>query len=95
MLIDFRPHARLRAERPADLGAAVLPVVSALSDSTADLSRVRVVCDWVQYRSNFREAVDIRPILCSAASGAVPAALDALGAAWKWQSMSGVPPVCR
>ncbi|CAJ1510050.1 hypothetical protein [[Mycobacterium] burgundiense] len=79
MLIDFRPHARLRAERPADLGAAVLPVVSALSDSTADLSRVRVVCDWVQYRSNFREAVDIRPILCSAASGAVPAALDALG----------------
>jgi hypothetical protein len=68
MLIDFRPHARLRAERPADLGAAVLPVVTALSQSKADLSKVRVVCDWVQYRNNFREVVEIRPILCSSAS---------------------------
>jgi hypothetical protein len=71
MLIDFRPHARLRAERPADLGASVLPVVTALSQSKADLSKVRVVCDWVQYRNNFREVVEIRPILRSSASAAV------------------------
>jgi hypothetical protein len=30
-----------------------------------DLSPVRVVCDWVQYRSNFRGVVDIRPILAA------------------------------
>ncbi|PXY37081.1 hypothetical protein BAY59_00370 [Prauserella coralliicola] len=54
---------RLRGERPADFGASVLPVVAALTESTADLSRVRLVCDWVQYRNNFREAVDVRAIL--------------------------------
>lgn len=63
MLIDFRPHARLRAERPVNLSASVLPVVTALSQTEADLSKVRVVCDWVQYRNNFRDVVDIRPIL--------------------------------
>ncbi|HJT90324.1 MAG TPA: SAM-dependent methyltransferase [Mycobacterium sp.] len=72
MLIDFRPHNRLRAERPADLGASVLPVVTALSESKTDLSKVRVVCDWVQYRNNFRDVVEIRPILRSASSGAEP-----------------------
>jgi hypothetical protein len=70
MLIDFRPDARLRAERPADLGASVLPVVTALSQSAVDLSTVRLVCDWVQYRNNFREVVEIRPILPSSASAA-------------------------
>jgi hypothetical protein len=68
MLIDFRPDARLRAERPADLGASILPVVTALSQSAMDLSKVRLVCDWVQYRNNFREVVEIRPILRSSAS---------------------------
>ncbi|BCB90972.1 hypothetical protein [Phytohabitans suffuscus] len=63
MLIDFRPHARLRSDPPVDLAAAVAPVVSALAGSTWDLGRVRVVCDWVQYRENFRDAVDVRPIL--------------------------------
>src|SRR5882757_2186372 len=70
MLIDFRPHARLRAESPVDLGASVLPVVAALSQSKADLSEVRVVCDWGQYRNNFREVVEIRPILRSSPSAA-------------------------
>jgi hypothetical protein len=79
VLIDFRPHARLRAEPPADLGASVVPVVTALSESTADLSTVRVVCDWVQYRDNFRDVVEIRPILRSAPSEVVPAPNGALG----------------
>lgn len=72
MLIDFRPHARLRGERRADLGTSVVPVVTALSESEADLARVRVVCDWVQYRNNFRDVVEIRPILHSAPSDGVP-----------------------
>ncbi|GAA0440759.1 hypothetical protein Acor_12290 [Acrocarpospora corrugata] len=63
MLIDFRPHARLRADQPVDLMASVAPVVAALADSAWDLSRVRVVCDWVQYRENFRDVVDARPIM--------------------------------
>ena len=72
MLIDFRPHARLRSERPADLGASIVPVVTALSQSEMDLSRVRVVCDWVQYRSSFRDVVEVRPILGSAPSDVAP-----------------------
>lgn len=63
MLVDFRPHTRLRAERPVDIGAAVVPVLEALSESPADLDKVRVVADWVQYRENFRDVVDVRPIL--------------------------------
>jgi hypothetical protein len=78
MLIDFRPHARLRADRPADLGASVLPVVTALSESQADLSTVRVVCDWVQYRNNFRDVVEVRPIMCSPGMYGGPSAIDAL-----------------
>jgi hypothetical protein len=72
VLIDFRPHARLRADRPADLGTSLLPVVTALSESERDLTKVRVVCDWVQYRNNFRDVVEIRPILRSAPSTTVP-----------------------
>src|SRR5688500_4522155 len=63
MLVEFRPHARLRGRKPADLGASVLPVVAAVSASDADLGKVRVVCDWVQYRDNFRDVVALRPIL--------------------------------
>jgi hypothetical protein len=63
MLVDFRPHTRLRAEHPVDFGESVVPVLEALSESTADLDRVRVVADWVQYRENFRDVVDVRPIL--------------------------------
>ncbi|MCE0768459.1 hypothetical protein LWC35_37035 [Pseudonocardia kujensis] len=74
MLVDFRPHSRLRGKVPVDVGACVVPVIEALAESDADLSRVRVVCDWVQYRGNFRDVVDVRPILHSAGqpSGPVP-----------------------
>jgi len=34
------------------------PVVDALATDSVDLSRVRVVCDWVQYRSSFRDVVE-------------------------------------
>jgi hypothetical protein len=73
MLIDFRPHARLRADKPVDLVASVAPVIAALADSAWDLARVRVVCDWVQYRENFRDVVDARPILSAPDRGTVPA----------------------
>lgn len=65
MLVDFRPHSRLRGSSALRFADAVGPVVDALSAAAADLDRARVVCDWVQYRSNFREAVELRPILAS------------------------------
>jgi hypothetical protein len=65
VLVDFRPTGKLRGNKSVDLAAALGPVVDALAGDSVDLSRVRVVCDWVQYRSNFRDVVDIRPILAT------------------------------
>ncbi|HEY3894986.1 MAG TPA: SAM-dependent methyltransferase [Pseudonocardiaceae bacterium] len=65
MLVDFRPTGRLRGNKPVDVTAALGPVLDALAEDSVDLSRVRVVCDWVQYRNNFRDVVDIRPILAA------------------------------
>lgn len=74
MLVDFRPHTRLRGTQPVDLTASVVPVVEALGEGAVDLAKVRVVSDWVQYRENFRDVVDLRRIMHSApeGSGAVP-----------------------
>ena len=72
MLVDLRPHARLRGATPVDLTAAVTPVLEALGEDDADLDRVRVVCDWVQYRQSFRDVVDVRPILSCDGTGAGP-----------------------
>ena len=36
--------------------------MEAVCASAADLSRLRVVCDWIQYKQNFREPVVSRPI---------------------------------
>ena len=63
MMIDFRPHARLRGKNPVAFGEAVTPLLDALAGSDENLSAVRVVCDWVQYRENFRDVVDMRPLL--------------------------------
>ncbi len=62
MRIEVRPVARLRAD-PAATTAAIADVLRALGDGPADLSTLRVVCDWIQYSSSFREAADLRPIL--------------------------------
>jgi len=61
MRIDVRAVKRLRES--VDAPAVFGPIVQAIGASSADLSRLRVVCDWVQYRNNFREVVDYRPVL--------------------------------
>mgnify|MGYP003777329403 CR=1 FL=1 len=66
MLVDFRPHTRLRGAQPVDLTTCLVPVVDALTEGAADLAKVRVVADWVQYRENFRDVVELRPILHTA-----------------------------
>ena len=62
MLVEVRPIARLRGDRPVDLPNALAPILQALGEGSVDLARTRVVCDWIQYRNNFREVVDVRPI---------------------------------
>ena len=61
MEIEVRPVRRLR-ETPA-VRAVFGPLVDAVADSGADLARLRVVCDWIQYRHNFRETAMVRPVL--------------------------------
>jgi hypothetical protein len=81
MHIEVRPVARLRGADPLDIAATLGQVLAALRYSDVDLSRVSVVCDWIQYRSNFREVADYRPVLAAArpaadgpGSGVAPAA---------------------
>ena len=63
MQIDVRPVSRLRGPGAVDVAAALGPVFAALSASPVDLARLRVVCDWIQYRHNFAEPVTCRPVL--------------------------------
>src|SRR5262245_15214688 len=72
MLVDFRPVDRLRGRKPVDLRSGLVPVVDALTDGAEDLEKVRVVADWVQYRENFRDVVDLRPILHANGQAPVP-----------------------
>ncbi|MQA14792.1 MAG: hypothetical protein GEV09_11630 [Pseudonocardiaceae bacterium] len=79
MLVDVRPIHKLRGDRAVDVGASLAPVLGALCEDSVDLSRLRVVCDWVQYKGNFRQPVDVRPILAPgtdllAAHGTAPVA---------------------
>src|SRR3984957_276894 len=60
MDIDLRPVKKLRESAAAR--SALGPIIEAVCASGADLSRLRVVCDWIQYRHNFREPVAARPI---------------------------------
>jgi len=59
--IDIRAVRRLRES--ASARAALGPLVEALCRSEADLATTRVVCDWIQYKSNFRDPVTLRPVI--------------------------------
>ncbi len=63
MLVEVRPTRKLRGARPIDLTGCLSPIMDALCEDSLDLSRVRLVCDWVQYKNNFRDVIDLRPIL--------------------------------
>jgi hypothetical protein len=60
MDVDLRPVKKLRESAAAR--SAIGPITEAVCASSADLSRLRVVCDWIQYRENFRDPVVGRPI---------------------------------
>jgi hypothetical protein len=59
--IDIRAVRRLRES--AGARAAISPIVEALTQSDADLAATRVVCDWIQYKANFRDTVMVRPVI--------------------------------
>jgi hypothetical protein len=70
MRIDVRPVSRMRGTNRLDVTAALKPVLDALSASSIDLARLTVVCDWIQYKSNFREVAAYRPVLAAPRRGA-------------------------
>jgi hypothetical protein len=75
MEIDVRAVSRLRDSAGAQ--AAFGPLVAALARSTADLAQMRVVCDWIQYKNNFRDTAMVRRIVSAdAAADACELALD-------------------
>jgi hypothetical protein len=84
VLIDVRPVAKLTGPDRVDVAAALAPVFGALSTARVDLATLRVVCDWIQYRHNFCEPVEARPVLAERPlrqdrdGGAAPAAETAL-----------------
>src|SRR5215211_7712406 len=65
MLVELRSTDRLRGPKALDVGPVLTSVLHAARDGTADLSRLRVVCDWIQYKRSFREPIARRPILPS------------------------------
>lgn len=65
MRIDIRAAKRMRTTRSANVTGVLGPLIEAVRDSDLDLSRLRVVCDWIQYRNNFRSVLDDRPILAA------------------------------
>lgn len=62
MHVEVHPVERLRGDGALDVGGALSPVIDALCHEDVDLAKVRVVCDWIQYRNNFREIVVTRSI---------------------------------
>jgi hypothetical protein len=66
MFLELRSTDRLRGPKAIDVGSVLTGVVRSALDGPVDPARLRVVCDWVQYRQNFREPVDLRTILPSA-----------------------------
>jgi hypothetical protein len=66
MIIDLRAPERLRGPRAMDLTPVLGAVLAAARDSSLDLEQLRVSCDWVQYKGNFRESVMLRRIEPSA-----------------------------
>ena len=57
------------ATTPVDVAAALGPVLDGLAAGEVDLSRVRIVCDWLQYKNNFRDVVDVRALCATPLSG--------------------------
>src|SRR5690242_17702701 len=73
MLIELRAaDDRLRGPKAVDAAPILTAALKAATDSPFDLSRLRVVCDYIQYRQNFREPVVLRRVQPWAFDAAAP-----------------------
>ena len=66
MIIELRATDRLRGPKAVDVSPVLTAILQAARDGAVDPARLRVVCDWVQYRQSFRPPVDLRTIMASA-----------------------------
>jgi SAM-dependent methyltransferase len=66
VIIELRATDRLRGPKAIDVAPVLTAIVQTALDGAVDPARLRVVCDWVQYRQNFRPPVDLRTIRASA-----------------------------
>src|SRR3984893_14537550 len=63
MFIELRASDdRLRGPRAVDAAPIITAALKAAIDSPVDLTRLRVVCDFIQYRQNFRDPVVLRRV---------------------------------
>src|SRR5919199_5529217 len=63
MFIELRASDdRLRGPKAVDAAPILTAAYRAATDSPADLSRLRFVCDYIQYRQNFRDPVELRRV---------------------------------
>lgn len=72
MQIEVRSLDRLQGKNAVDLGPVLAAVASSIKASKLDPARIRVVCDWMQYRHNFRDPIEVRTIQPSALEVARP-----------------------
>jgi hypothetical protein len=63
MFIEVRAaDDRLRGPKAVDAAPIITAALEAAIGSPVDLSRLRVVCDFIQYRQNFRDPVALRRV---------------------------------
>jgi len=63
MLIELRASDdRLRGPKALDAAPILTSAYKAITESQADLADTRVVCDWMQYKQNFRDPVELRRV---------------------------------
>ena len=63
MLIEIRAaDDRLRGPKAVDAAPILTSAYKAAVDSPVDLSRLRLICDYIQYRHNFRDMVELRRV---------------------------------
>jgi hypothetical protein len=76
MLVDLRPTDRLRKGNGAVVQSVLGSILHAVGDESLDLEKLRIVCDWVQYKNSFRDPVELRAIVNGSASERLEIGVD-------------------
>lgn len=76
MLVSLRPTDRLRKGNGAVVQSVLGSILHAVGDESLDLEKLRIVCDWVQYKNSFRDPVEIRPIVNGSATERLEIGVD-------------------